>query len=242
MNTVDLAIIAFIGVVTFIGLQSGAIRPASGTGGVLLGLYLAARHHAVLMPALSQYIGNEMLQRVAAFIAVVLIVAVGVRVLASLVKKLLSMVMLGWVDHVAGGLAAAAIAVALVGTGTYLMGGLNVAPMRQAMADSIIAPEISRLSLVSASKPWCSQLQDVVSKVSEGASQQAGIQVQAPPLEAACTDLRGFAFGALDRHLRDRVEGMLGGYSLGDLVTLVKASLTGSTEDVMAVVEANDAE
>ena len=117
-----------------------------------------------------------MAQRIAGFVAIVLGVAIAARLVGYLVKKLLSALVLGWLDHVVGMAGGAAVATAIVGTVFYMIGGMGFAANNPTFTESRIAPEITKASLVTSSAPWCSQLP-------EGAAESG----------QACTSLMTFA-------------------------------------------------
>ena len=96
------------------------------------------------------------IQRIAAFIGIVLVVAIATRVIGFLIKKFMSALVLGWVDHIAGMAGGAVVATAIVGTIFYVAGGLSFAANNPAFAASKLAPEVTRVSLFSSATPWCS--------------------------------------------------------------------------------------
>ena len=220
MNAVDLIIIAAVGLLAFMGLKSGLLKPVLGIGGLILGGVLGFRYHDEVAPLLVEYIDREMWRNVVGFIAILLAVAVAARIAATLIKSLLSVLFLGWVDHVAGALGGTAVGIVLVGTAVYLLTGADLAPTREALAASKLAPKISGASLVSSDKPWCSSL---VGDASENSQD--------------CTDLKGLANQFLGRKISGKVDGLLEGKDLGTLADVIKGTLTGSPEDVTDLVK-----
>ena len=158
MNWVDLVIIGAVAAVALAGLKSGILLPASGLGGVVLGVILALRYHGELAAALVEHIDGNAVRQIAAFVAIILGTAVATRLLASLVKSLLSMLFLGWLDRLAGALAGAAVALVVLGTSLYLLVGADIEPLREPLGASTLAAQISQISLISSSVPWCSEL------------------------------------------------------------------------------------
>ncbi len=133
MNAADLVIIGTVGLLALLGLKSGLLKPAFGIGGLVLGTVLAIHYSGEVAPLLTEYVENDRLRSIAAFIGVLISVAVATRILAALIKKLLSALVLGWVDHVAGALVGAVFGIVLVGTAVYLLGRADFGPTHNAL-------------------------------------------------------------------------------------------------------------
>ena len=84
-----------------------------------------------------------MVRRVAAFVVIVLPTAVGMRFAASVARKLLSYLLLGWLDHVAGAAAGGVAGLLVVGTIVYLMAGADVEEVQELLQASSLALPIS---------------------------------------------------------------------------------------------------
>ena len=221
MNAADFIIIGVVVLLALAGLRSGILKPVSGIGGLILGIVLAMHYSDHLAPQLAKYIEGETLQRVAAFAAIVLFVAIATRISAAMVKKLLSHLVLGWVDHVAGAAGGVVLGVVLAGTIVYLLVGADFAPTRQALAASKLAPEISRVTLISAVTPWCSSSQD-----------------GAPANGEACTDMKGLVNQFLGRDISEKVNDMLG-QDAGPLAGVVESALKGTPQEIVGLVESD---
>jgi hypothetical protein len=100
---------ATVVLLALIGLQKGLLRPISGIGGLIIGVFLAVQHSLELAVSLEQYIEGDTVRRIAAFVAIVIGSVVVSRIAALLIKKLLTTLVLGWLDHVAGAVAGAAV-------------------------------------------------------------------------------------------------------------------------------------
>ena len=215
LNALDLIFLGSIGLIALMGLKSGILKPASGTGGLVLGVVLAIRHHVELMPPMARYIDGEAIQRVAAFIAVALGVIILTKLTALLIKKLLSSPVLGWLDHAAGAMGGAAVGLVLVGTLIYLVSGMNIGSTQKMLGTSTLAPAIVKASIIPSSGPLCSPNQDDA----EG-----------------CTNLKTFANDVLGIDVDKHFDGFLGGQDLGTLFGVVKSSLNGgSPEDLVRI-------
>ena len=219
MNAADLVIIGTVGLLALMGLKSGLLKPAFGIGGLVLGIVLAIHYSGEAAPLLTEYVEGDRLRSIAAFIGVLISVAVATRILAALIKKLLSALALGWIDNVAGALAGAVLGIVLVGTVVYLLGKADFGPTHDALAASKLGPEISRaFPLITTYLPDCNSLEDAVS----------GAQ--------GCPDIKGFVGKFAGADLAGSVNDLLG-EDAGNLAQIVKGALSGeSAEEVASLV------
>ena len=216
MNAVDLPILAEVVLLALVGLKTGLLKPISGIGGLVVGVLLAVQYSADLAVSLEQHIEGDTVRRTTAFIAIVIGSAVASRISAFLIKKLLATLVLGWLDHVAGAVAGASLGVVLTGTSVYLLIGANIESTRDALAASKLAPEVSRATLVSSSKPWCWEVED--------GAQNGG----------DCNDIMGLFNQYLGRHISDTVGDFLGDDPTS-IVNVVQTTLTGSPQDLVTL-------
>ncbi len=111
MNGLDIIIIALLAIATLIGLRTGIIKAVLSLVGVIIGVILAGRFYAALAEQLT-FIPQETIARIVAFVIILAAVMVIAGVLASVLKWIASVVMLGWINRLGGaifGLALGAI-------------------------------------------------------------------------------------------------------------------------------------
>ena len=116
MNWLDIVILVLIAISTFLGLRTGIIKAALSLVGVIVGVILAGHYYVPLSEQLS-FISQAGVARTVAFAIILVGVIVLAAVLASLLKRVVSVVMLGWVNRLGGavfGLAMGAIFCAAV--------------------------------------------------------------------------------------------------------------------------------
>lgn len=101
MNWLDIIILVVIAVSTLIGLRTGIIKAVLSLAGLIVGIILAGQYYVPLAEQLSfiPYFGAA---KIIAFILILVGVMVGANVAASLLKKVTSVMMLGWVNHLGG--------------------------------------------------------------------------------------------------------------------------------------------
>lgn len=100
MNWLDIAIIVVIAIAALNGLRAGIIKAALSLAGLIIGVILAGRYYAPLSEQL------PFIPQAGAKIVAFAIILVGVMIIAGLLARFLkwavSVVMLGWVNHLGG--------------------------------------------------------------------------------------------------------------------------------------------
>ena len=103
MNWLDIAIMVALGVNTFFGLKNGLIKAVLSVVGLIVGVILAGRFYVLLSEQLT-FVPNESVAKILAFAIILIGVMVVAAVLASLLKLVTSMMMMGWVNRLGGAL------------------------------------------------------------------------------------------------------------------------------------------
>lgn len=101
MYWLDIVIIVLVAISTFIGLRIGIIKAVLSLVGVIVGVLLAGRFYSALAGGLT-FIPQETLAKIVAFAIILVGVMLVAGVLASVLKWLASIVMLGWVNRLGG--------------------------------------------------------------------------------------------------------------------------------------------
>lgn len=101
MNWLDIVIIMVIAVFTFLGLRTGLIRAVLSLAGLIVGIVLAGRYYVTFSEQLS-FISQANVAKIVAFIIILVGVLIIARVLAWLLKRITSLLMLGWVNRIGG--------------------------------------------------------------------------------------------------------------------------------------------
>ena len=101
MSWLDIVIIVLIAVPTIIGLKIGIIKAVLTVVGVVVGIILAGRFSESLGGALT-FISDPGWARVAAFAIILVVVMIAASVAATFIKKVISAVLLGWVNRLGG--------------------------------------------------------------------------------------------------------------------------------------------
>ena len=101
MNWLDIVIIVAIAITTLIGLRTGIIKAALSLAGLIVGVILAGHYYLSLSEQLA-FIPQASVAKIVAFTIILIGVMVIAGVLASLLKRGASVVILGWVNHLGG--------------------------------------------------------------------------------------------------------------------------------------------
>ncbi|MFH1650783.1 MAG: CvpA family protein [Chloroflexota bacterium] len=101
MNWLDIIIIVIIAIPTVVGLKMGIIKALLSLAGVILGVILAGRFYSQLAGELT-FITEENLAKIVAFAIIFLGIMIIAGVAAGILSKIVSMMLLGWVNHLGG--------------------------------------------------------------------------------------------------------------------------------------------
>ena len=101
MNWLDIALIVIIGTATLIGLRIGLIKAVLSLAGMIFGVILAGRFYVALAGQLA-FIPQENLVRIAAFAIILIVVMLIASILATVLKWLASILLLGWLNRLGG--------------------------------------------------------------------------------------------------------------------------------------------
>ncbi len=100
MNWLDIVIIALWGIGFFVGWRMGLLGAIFTTGGLVVGVLLAARLSDNVSELITDSVSSDTLATIIAYGIILFAVFVAAQVLRTVVKGILKMVFLGWVDTV----------------------------------------------------------------------------------------------------------------------------------------------
>ena len=137
MNWLDIVLIVAIGLTTFIGLRKGIIKMALTLAGLVLGIFLAGRYYLPFSEHLT-LISSPTWAKVAAFAIIFIGVMVVAAILARLLERAASAILLGWANRLVG--AIIGFVVGAMFCGAVLAIWVKYLGVSGAIADSNIAP------------------------------------------------------------------------------------------------------
>jgi len=145
MNAFDLVILALAAGLALLGAFRGLIRLALGAGGLLVGILLAIRWEERATPAVKRVLDSDLWAPMVAFVGIVVIVVLAAVAAGILLRRLLKLANLAWMDRALGagvGLLGALLLSAALSI--FLAAGLP--GDSRLLADSSLAPVTLRLS------------------------------------------------------------------------------------------------
>jgi membrane protein required for colicin V production len=104
MNTLDTLLIIVLAISAALGLYWGLIRQLLAVVGLIAGIVLATRYGGRVADALSSFISNDMATQVLGFLFVLVAVSAAASLLATILRRSVGLLFLGWADHLIGGL------------------------------------------------------------------------------------------------------------------------------------------
>lgn len=102
MNTFDIVIMVIVSFCLIRGFFKGLIGEISGIVGVFAGFYGAYAYYPMVAVYVQKWIQNAQIRDLTSFFLVFCMILIGVSLLSILIRKLLNLVFLGWVDRTFG--------------------------------------------------------------------------------------------------------------------------------------------
>lgn len=103
MSWLDIILLIIIAIATLIGFRTGVIKAVLSLAGAIIGVILAGSYYIPLSGQLA-FIPHAGAAKIVAFAIILVVVMVIARVIASVLKWAVSVVMLGWVNSLGGAL------------------------------------------------------------------------------------------------------------------------------------------
>lgn len=144
MSRIDIIIVIVVLLSGALGIYWGFIRQVLSLAGLIAGLVFASRYGASVADALSSFIANDTLARVLGFGIVLIGVSAAVSLMASLLRRFVGLLFLGWLDHLAGGLLGLLQGLILCTIFVLAAATFPLALWAPSIADSQFAPALVR--------------------------------------------------------------------------------------------------
>jgi membrane protein required for colicin V production len=145
MNTLDILILVILGFTLIRGLFRGFVGEISSIVGLIVGFILANQHHDKILPFVQSILPEPGIAQLISYALVFCTGLIFVLMAAAVLRHLLKVVLLGWVDRFAGGviglLKGGLVAVLLV-----LLLTTFLSPQAEILAGSKLAPRVNHFS------------------------------------------------------------------------------------------------
>jgi membrane protein required for colicin V production len=103
MSFLDIFFVVVLGFFLIRGIFRGLIQEISSIVGLILGFFLANKYYSLALPYLEKFISNDNWAQIASYVAIFLGVMGLVFILSIILKKLVKVVVLDWLDKIGGG-------------------------------------------------------------------------------------------------------------------------------------------
>lgn len=145
MNLLDIFITVVLAYCLIRGIFRGLIKEVSAIVGVLAGFYAAYTHYPVVADLLERWVANTAYLNILSFLVIFCSVFILVSVLGIIIKYILKIAFLGWVDRICGagfGLVKGIliVSVVLITLTAFLQKGTPL------IRDSLLAPHVTVIS------------------------------------------------------------------------------------------------
>jgi len=114
MNWLDIALAIFLALAALLGLSQGLVKMILPVIGLLIGVIVAGRYYDALAHRVLSSHSNA--AYVISFVLIVIIFLIAAVILAYILQKTLSLILLGWADRLLGGLLCLVVGSLFVGT------------------------------------------------------------------------------------------------------------------------------
>ena len=140
MNWLDLLILAILAWFAFAGLSAGILRESVTLLAAILGVVLAGQRYRRLADDFAIFTDNSRIASVAAFLAIFAAVFLAGQIVAVMLKRAASLLMLGPLDHLAGLAFGLLKGFVLVEAALIVFAAYRVAVIAEAMDGSLLTP------------------------------------------------------------------------------------------------------
>lgn len=145
MSTLDILLLTVIAFCGILGIYWGFIRQVLAIAGLIAGLVLANRYGTQVADWLSSYVTSSVLAQALGFLLIFIAVSAGVSLLATLLRRFVGLLFLGWLDHAIGGVLGL-VQGSLICTVILLVAAVFPTDrFTNALIDSRLAPQLVRV-------------------------------------------------------------------------------------------------
>lgn len=104
MNLLDIVIITILAYGLIRGIFKGLVREISAIFGVLGGFYAAYTYYPLVADMISPWISDSAICKIISYLLIFCAVVIVINILAVVIKYLLNIAFMGWVDRICGAL------------------------------------------------------------------------------------------------------------------------------------------
>ena len=142
MGKLDIAIVIIAGVGGLSCLRAGFTRSVWGIAALSAGAFIASQVWQDVTPFLLRFIKQEPLAKWMSIIAIVAAVSIVIDMVFSHIQKVVERGVLGWINHLIGGVFGVVSSAILIGCFLLLLDRFGGEEARQAVANSRFGPDL----------------------------------------------------------------------------------------------------
>lgn len=166
MNPFDIIIVVILGYCLVRGIFRGLVKEVSSIIGVLGGFYAAYTYYSMLAKLLSELIKETSYLNILSFLIIFCSVLIIVNILGVIIKYLLNIAFLGWVDRI-GGVAFGCVKGILIASVLFITFTAFLPKESAFLKNSMLAPHLSWVSERMAKVASKEMKQDFLAKLEE---------------------------------------------------------------------------
>lgn len=152
MNTLDIILLAAIGLGTLLGLKSGLVKQLSFGAGIVIGLLQAT----IFYPKVADWLckqtdWDKLICTILGFIAIFVATTILINLAGFILRWLLKAILLGWLDRTLGAAFSAIIAISIVVLGVNVSEGLipdNSITSKTSQEQSLLYKEVAKVTFL----------------------------------------------------------------------------------------------
>jgi membrane protein required for colicin V production len=145
MNSFDILVLVIFGFCLIRGIFRGLVKEVSSIIGVIAGYYAAYTYYPHVAKLLSQWVSAAAYSKLIGFLVIFVGVFLIISILGVIIKYLMSIAFLGWVDRISGGVFGLVKGL-LIASVLFIVFTTFLSKNATLVKDSILAPHLSHLS------------------------------------------------------------------------------------------------
>ena len=150
MNTLDIILLATAGISMIYGLKTGLVKQLTLGAGVIIGLLQATVFYQLAGNWINGISGwDTWICNALGFIAILLAVAIVINLVGTVLRWLLKIILLGWIDRILGALFSILVAIVLIAFGVkisnYIFPNNDITGL-ESQEESVIYKEVAKIT------------------------------------------------------------------------------------------------
>ncbi|MDI6785308.1 MAG: CvpA family protein [bacterium] len=142
MNGLDITFLIILSISAIMGLWKGITRGIFSLIAVVAGVTVASRYYCVVSISIHNYVKSSLWSNILSFFIVFIVIALIISLIGVLIKKLMGVLVLGWIDHLGGLIFGIVKGVVISGAVVIIMEKFPIGESKDLLVKSILCPYI----------------------------------------------------------------------------------------------------